>query len=345
MSKPRVVLTDSGHRDVVWPFVTDRLAERLEGECRLDDFNALEALSSLDWDDVSAILDFGLVDESIIEAATSLRVVGAVADACPPPYWDALRARGIPFVDVTRAWAPSVAECGFGLILAGLRRFTYWHSAIASKGLEVWDGRQFIDDPRYFNGDLGTKTVGVLGIGAIGGRIASWCRAFGAEVLATDPFAPTARFAEVGARAVDVDELVSRAEVFVVAAPPTPSARNIISADRVAALPAGGLVVTITRAWAIDGAALRRRVLADELQWAADVYDVEPLPVDDPLIGRPNVIHLPHVAGRTRDTCLRVADLLADDLLRVFDGADPVCVLTPEAVAVRVGAAGEASGR
>ncbi|MEJ7664498.1 MAG: NAD(P)-dependent oxidoreductase [Hymenobacter sp.] len=67
--------------------------------------------------------------------------------------------------------------------------------------------------------------------------------------------------------------------------------------------------------------ALRQRVLADELALALDVYDVEPLPPDDPLRGRPNVVHTPHIAGRTRDANLRTADLIADDFARVLAGS------------------------
>ncbi len=68
-----------------------------------------------------------------------------------------------------------------------------------------------------------------------------------------------------------------------------------------------------------------------------DVYETEPLPDDDPILGRENVIHLPHIAGRTRDANLRLADILADDILRVLNGVAPTSVLTAEAIAVRTG--------
>jgi len=96
-------------------------------------------------------------------------------------------------------------------------------------------------------------------------------------------------------------------------------------------------VVTITRTDAIDTEALRTRVLDDELVWAADVFDREPLPADDPLLGRDNVVHIPHIAGRTRDANIRLADILADDFLRVLKGEAPKAVLSPAAVAVRTG--------
>jgi phosphoglycerate dehydrogenase-like enzyme len=69
-----------------------------------------------------------------------------------------------------------------------------------------------------------------------------------------------------------------------------------------------------TRARICDVDELRRRVLADELSLAADVFDVEPLPLDDPLLGRHNVVHTPHNAGRTRDSNYRWAEMLAEQL-------------------------------
>ena len=83
--------------------------------------------------------------------------------------------------------------------------------------------------------------------------------------------------------------------------------------------------------------ALRERVAADELALALDVYDKEPMPEDDVLRGRENVVHLPHIAGRTEDANVMVADLIADDFERVLRGEEPQCGLTPEAIAVRRG--------
>ena len=96
-------------------------------------------------------------------------------------------------------------------------------------------------------------------------------------------------------------------------------------------------MVIVTRAHAVDMVALRERLLADELCAALDVYDVEPLPPDDPLRGRANVVHTPHIAGRTRDANLRTADLIADDFARVLRGEPPHHALTDTAILARTG--------
>jgi D-3-phosphoglycerate dehydrogenase len=111
----------------------------------------------------------------------------------------------------------------------------------------------------------------------------------------------------------------------------------MLDARLVDAPPRGAVVVTITRTAPVDTAALRRRVLAGELAWATDVYDVEPLPAGDPIRGLRNVVHVPHIAGRTRDTNLRVADLLAADFLAVLAGGTASGALTEAAATVRGG--------
>ena len=111
--------------------------------------------------------------------------------------------------------------------------------------------------------------------GQIGRRIARWCAALGSEVAAFDPFVPDAVFVESSAQRVDMDALVDTAEVVFVAVPPTPSAKHLLSRERIGRLRKGALVVVITRAHAVDMAALRERILANELAGAFDVYDVE----------------------------------------------------------------------
>ncbi|MCB0122627.1 MAG: hypothetical protein KDE58_10305, partial [Caldilineaceae bacterium] len=135
-------------------------------------------------------------------------------------------------------------------------------------------------------------------------------------VATWDPYAPDPAFHRAGSRrSYHLDRLVQDAEIFAPMVPLTESTRGVVTATHIAALPKGCLVVLATRANICDMAALRRRVLADELALAADVFDVEPVPLDDPLLGRHNVVHTPHLAGRTRDSNRQwAAELLAQFL-------------------------------
>jgi D-3-phosphoglycerate dehydrogenase / 2-oxoglutarate reductase len=96
--------------------------------------------------------------------------------------------------------------------------------------------------------------------------------------------------------------------------PLTPATGGLVTAAHLRALPNGCLVVQATRARIVDTVELRRRVLADELSLAADVFDIEPLPLDDPLLGRRNVVHTPHIAGRTKASHYRWAEMLVEQV-------------------------------
>ena len=118
----------------------------------------------------------------------------------------------------------------------------------------MWDFEyeQFCDNAGFVNGTLGTKRVGVIGLGQIGGRVARWCRELGAQVAAYDPFAPDKRFSDLGIDRADMDVLAVSSEVLFVTVPPTPSAKHLLSRERIARLRKGTLVVISTRVgWSV----------------------------------------------------------------------------------------------
>lgn len=261
------------------------------GEHDLDPFTALEECYLLDWRGRS-------------QAAVT-----------------AAEARGVTFIPhrVDVYWGQTVAEYALALTICGLRRIPQNHAAIRTS-LAPWDyspeasatgvrGGQFGDDSRFCNGTVAGKRVRVVGAGNIGARYASWCAALGADVAIWDPFAADAPFAVAGAeRRFHVADLVADAEIFAPMVPLTDSTRGLITAELIDALPLHGLVVQVTRARVCDTEALYRRVLNDELALAADVFAPEPLPLDSLLLGRHNVVHTPHAAGRTRDANHAFAD-------------------------------------
>ncbi|MBS0662802.1 MAG: hydroxyacid dehydrogenase [Verrucomicrobia bacterium] len=226
------------------------------------------------------------------------------------PGTEALAARGVRVHAHTSEgfWGESVAEFGLALTLCGLRRIPQLHRQMVTDQ-RPWDyspdgrgrGQQFGDDPRFTCGTIAGKRVRIVGAGNIGSRYASFCTALGADVAAWDPFAAEPAFHRAGARREHhLERLVMDAEIFAPMLPLTEKTAGLVNAGLIAALPKGTLVILVTRAGICDMPALRRRVLADELALAADVFDVEPLPLNDPLLGRPNVVHTPHNAGRTR---------------------------------------------
>ena len=222
-------------------------------------------------------------------------------------------------------WGQSVAEFALGLTLCALRQIPQnYHAMLTSH--EPWQryqaarnqgpgtlGSQYSDDSRFTNGTIAGKRVRIVGAGNIGSRYASFVHALGADVAIWDPYAPEPGVHRAGARReYHLERLVQDAEIFAPMLPLKEDTRGVVTAAHIDALPEGCLIVLATRALICDMAAIRRRVLADEVALAADVFDVEPVPLDDPLLGRHNVVHTPHLAGRTRDANRQwAADLLA----------------------------------
>jgi phosphoglycerate dehydrogenase-like enzyme len=239
---------------------------------------------------------------------------------------DALAAGGVRnYVQPSEGfWGQSVAEFALALTLCGLRRIPQLHRAIVTSP-QAWDyappggigqpgarGQQFGDDPNFANGTVEGKRIRVVGAGNVASRYASFVHALGADVAAWDPFASEPCFHRAGARReVRFDSLFHDADIFAPMVPLTDETRGLVKREHLLALPRGSLVVLVTRAAVCDMPTLRERVLANELALAADVWDVEPLPLDDPLLGRHNVVHTPHIAGRTRDANLAWAENLA----------------------------------
>jgi phosphoglycerate dehydrogenase-like enzyme len=279
---------------------------------------------------VSRLLVFGVpLDENALGAFPQLREVGG--DALSPWHsktrLDALEARGIRVIyqKSEGSWGQSVSEFGLALTLCGLRRIPQTHHNIITShddwqydppsgfGLPGARGQQFGDDPNFTSGTLEGKRVRVVGAGNIASRYASFCHFLGADVAAWDPFATEPCFHRAGSRREHfLDRLMKDAEIFAPMVPLTEKTRGLVTAAHIEALPKGTLVVLVTRAGIIDVPTLLQRVLNDELALAADVFNIEPLPLDDPLLGRHNVVHTPHIAGRTRQANERYAELLIE---------------------------------
>ena len=309
--------------EATWPFAADHLHAlwRAQGPVELmrladDDRRSLGQIVTRP-DGVTRLVTLGVpVTPECLAGFVALREA-----ALQGPYSrsaehaELLAARGVRVYSQPSEgfWGQSVAEFALALTLCGLRRIPQLHHAILTsqapwdyspperKGRPGARGAQYGDDSRFANGTIAGKRVRIVGAGNIASRYASFAHMLGADVAAWDPFASEPCFHRAGARKEwRLDQLVSDAEIFAPMLPLTDSTGGIVTAEHIRALPAGCLVVLATRAAICDMPTLRQRVLADELALAADVFDLEPLPLDDPLLGRHNVVHTPHNAGRTR---------------------------------------------
>lgn len=307
--------------DSIWPFAADRLHQLLSPMVE----TRFIRLSDADTAWVPSVEEPAAVERLIllgpsptaeeIDAFPALKAAFLTTGYEANPLKEALEARGIVSLEHTSEgfWGQSVSEFALGLTIGALRRIPQTHHEILT-GLRPWNYplEQFGDDSRFANGTIEGKRIRIVGAGNIASRYASFVHMLGADVAVWDPFASEPSFHRAGSRReFQLDKLVQDAEIFLPMVPWLPSTAGLVTAAHIAALPAGCLVVLATRAGIVDMPELRRRVIADELSLAADVFDVEPLPLDDPLLGRHNVVHTPHNAGRTKESSYRWAEMLA----------------------------------
>ncbi|HEY9294449.1 MAG TPA: NAD(P)-dependent oxidoreductase [Microlunatus sp.] len=308
----------------IWPFVADQLHRLLEPSIEVelvrptsDEARSVAQIVS-DPEQLERLIALGIgLTEADLDTLPALREVAAsLGYEEPPGLAESLAARKIRRVghDTEGFWAQSVAEFALGLTIGALRRIPQRHQALIA-GQDAWqyEAQQYSDDSRFSNGTISGKRVRIVGAGNIASRYAAFTHMIGADVAAWDPYAPELAFHRSGARREHFAErLVTDAEIFAPMVPLTAGTQGLVTAELIRRLPTGCLVILATRAKIVDTEELRRRVIADELSLAADVFDLEPLPSDDALLGRANVVHTPHIAGRTRDSNHRWAEMLVE---------------------------------
>lgn len=324
-SKPlKTAVVVTAEFEAIWPYVADHLRQELGGDSAVQTVRVpagqdtpLPELITAPAQ-VERLIALGIdLGETELDALPALvEVVASLGYQEPPGLAPAAAARGIRLVthESEGFWGQSVAEFALGLTIAALRRIPQRHHQLIA-GPDPWQypAEQYADDPRFSSGTVQGKRVRIVGAGNVASRYAAFTHALGADVAAWDPYAAEPAFDRAGSRREHfLDRLIEDAEIFAPMVPLTDGTRGLVDADLLRRLPSGCLVVLATRAAVVDVAELRRRVTADELSLAADVFDVEPLPPHDPLIGRDNVVHTPHLAGRTKEANLRWATMLLD---------------------------------
>jgi (S)-sulfolactate dehydrogenase len=250
------------------------------------------------------------VDAALLAAAPGLKVLGRLGVGLYNIDLEACRARQVEVIPAAGANADSVAEYAIlsvGILLRGAFQDT---AAIAAGH---WPRERLSG-----GSELSGKTLGILGFGDIGRRVARLARAFGMRVIAHDPVLPIdhSGWAETATKSVTLAELVARSQAITLHVPLEPATRGLVSAELIAAMKPGTVLVNASRGGVVVEADLAAALRSGHLGGAVlDVFETEPLPADSPLIGAPNLVMTPHIAGATRESNLRVSSLIAARVL------------------------------
>jgi phosphoglycerate dehydrogenase-like enzyme len=235
----------------------------------------------------------------------------------------ALHARGIP-VSHTE-WGPSkdsTCEMTWALILGALRQMEQETARLRA-------GQWRPAEARALGGVLHGQTLGLIGLGEIGSRVARVGQAFGMQVLTWSPNMTPERAAAHGAQAVSLETLLAQSKIVSLHLVPSPATRELLNAERLATMRDDAILVNSSRSALINHQALCAALQQGRPAFAAlDVFDVEPLPSDDPLRALPNALLTPHLGFVTEPVFARFAQGVVEGLHAWLHGQNPPRMLS-----------------
>lgn len=242
----------------------------------------------------------------LLAACAQATVIGRLGVGLDNIDVAACEARGMQVIPATGANALAVAEYVIGTSML-LLRGAYQSSAQVASGL--WP-RASLSNGREISGTC----LGLIGFGGIGQLTAQLAQGLGMRVIAHDPLLPpdSSVWAKTGVHPSSLDQLIAQADVISLHVPLTPATTNLLSAERIAQMKPGALVINTSRGGIVDEASVAQALRQAQLGGAAfDVFEPEPLGSGTPWQGCPNVILTPHVAGVTAESNLRVSTMIA----------------------------------
>ena len=301
-------------------------------EVRKGTFNSQEQLAEvMGWPEAVLMWAWPSLGDREFDIATNLKIVAQI-NTFRDTALTTLR-RGVALSEARNAWSPSVSEMALGLILSGLRKISYYHTSLRLGQDDAKSGDWVSVFPTGINPlerQLTGRTVGIVGFGGIGRRLAELLAPFRVKLLVHDPFLPSEVFAEHGATSATVDEICGECEVVVLCAANTPEAEKTVTARHVGMMRKDAVLVNVGRSMLIDMDALAQRLARGDLIAMLDVFDNEPLEADSVFRTLPNTYLTPHRAGGIYESLYRALDWLTDDLDAFFAGRERKYALTAE---------------
>jgi len=245
------------------------------------------------------------INRALIAALPKLEIISCFGAGVDLVDLAAARERNIPVTNTPGVVGDECADLAIGLMLASRRQIIYADHYVRSG---AWKQK----GPISLGHGVGGKTLGIVGLGAIGRAIADRAAAFRMRVLYTGPRRkPDAPYEYVP----DLIELARRSDVLMVAAKGGAETRHLISAAVIDALGAKGTLINIARGSVVDEPAMIKALQEGRLGWAAlDVYDSPPGEPNPALLALPNVIVQPHHGSATIETRTRIGQLMLDNL-------------------------------
>jgi D-3-phosphoglycerate dehydrogenase len=293
----------------------------------------VKLLSSEEFIDCIQRQDMGIVIveadflfRDVFEAAPKLQLLGICRADTNHVDLAAASEFGISVINTPARNDLAVAELAMGLMLSLVRGIPKSHRMVSSG--------EWVDPTAQYFGLRGTeltgKTVGIVGFGAIGRRLARMLCGFDGTVLAYDPYVSKDMFTGSGVTPVELDELMSRADFVCLHCATVPETAGLIDARRIGLMKPSAYLVNAASTYVIDMEAIVQALRDKRIAGAGfDVYETWPVAADSPLLELENVVLTPHTGGATWETIARYSNMIVDDVERFLKGERPKYLLNP----------------
>lgn len=262
--------------------------------------------------DVLVVRSRTKVTREIINFGEKLKVIARAGAGIDNIDVEAAKEKGIKVLNTPEAPAIAVAELTLGLLLSLARQ-------IPRADYSMKEGRWAKKEFRGWQ--LHGKTLGVIGLGHIGEKVARLAKAFGMKILITKRTPPSPEILrELDAEFVPLDELLKRSDIISLHVPLTPQTRHMIGEREIQLMKDGAFIINTSRGAVIDEKALLNALKSGKLGGAAlDVYEIEP-PTDYSLAKLPNVVCTPHIGAQTAEAQRMASTLIAKKIVETFKG-------------------------
>jgi D-3-phosphoglycerate dehydrogenase / 2-oxoglutarate reductase len=315
----RVLLTD-----YAWPDLNIERALLAEANAELvvAEQKDAESLAKLAANCDAIMTNWAKVPESVIAACPNCKIISRLGIGLDNIDVPAATKRKIPVTNVPDYCVIEVAEHSLALILAMARKATFYHHETKSGRYNLQDGPKL----RRLEG----QTLGIVGLGNIGRRLAEKAVALRLHVLTTGRTPKTHKELPPGVTWVELDDLIARSDYISLHVPLTPETKHMIGAVQLARMKPGAYLINTARGGLVDHAALTAALHSGQLAGAAlDVQDPEPPDLSQPPFNDPRVVITPHAAFVSEESLENLRTRAAKQVATRLQGGVPESVVNP----------------
>src|SRR6187200_3240801 len=264
------------------------------------------------------------VDHDLLKRAPNLLIVSSNGAGFDPVDVDACTEAGVLVVNQSGGNANSVAEHALGMLITLSKRILESDRALRRE--------RNVNRNALIGNEAKGKTIGVIGLGNVGRRIAELCNGLlHMKVIAYDPYLSKEEMAARGGDKVELDDLLRRSDFVSISCPLNSGSRGMIGAREFTLMQPHAFFITTARGFIHDERALFDALKEKRIAGAGlDVWDKEPPPPEHPLLQFDNVLASPHTAGVTKEARINMGKIAAEQMLDALDGKRPPRIINPE---------------